>query len=416
MKTHEIREQKAAKVAEMRALLAAADTEKRNLNEAEKAKFDSIKKEIADLEEQEARAAYFAEVERRAQGEPVEKSLSALEGRVSLLDAIAAQVENRSLTGALAEYNAEKAREGVTARRGGVLVPSSLFEKRTTQDTTTQSKITPDDYRADQFIGLFRNSMVMRSLGARVLSGLRGDVVIPKQTGASTAYWVAEGDSLTESNPTFDTIKLTPKHVGALASMSRQLLQQANPSIEQLVRDDFIQVIGLAIDKAMIHGLAANDEPVGILNTSGIQTGSLATLDWEAVIALLEKLALQNLTPNAMITHPAVATVLRTTLKDSVAGAEYLMQGGSMAGVPVNVTNQLDAKVTAGPPDVTTGRLILGDFSQMIVGEWGSAEILANPYAPTYYEAGAVQLRIMATMDMVVRNPKAFVSVDDIGL
>lgn len=409
-KTHEIREQKAAKVAEMRALLAGEQTPESTQ------RFDALKAEVEKLEADEARAQFVAEVERRAQGEPVDKSLSALEGRVTLLDAINAQVENRAVSGALAEYNQERARQGVTARRGGVLVPSSLFEKRTTQDTTTQAKIVPDDYRADQFIGLFRNSMVMRSLGARVLSGLRGDTVIPKQTGASTAYWVAEGDSLTESNPTFDTIKMTPKHVGALSSVSRQLLQQANPSIEQLIRDDFTAVIGLAIDKAMIHGLAANDEPVGILNTTGIQTGSLATLDWEAVIALLEKLALQNLTPNAMITHPAVATVLRTTLKDSVAGAEYLMQGGSMAGVPVNVTNQLDAKVTAGPPAVTTGRLILGDFSQMIVGEWGSAEILANPYAPTYYEAGAIQLRIMATMDMVVRNPKAFVSVDDIGL
>lgn len=410
MKTHEIREAKAAKVAEMRTLLAGEQTPESTQ------RFDALKAEVEKLEADEARSAYLAEVERRAQGEPVDKSLNQLESRVTLLDAINAQVENRAVTGALAEYNQERARQGVTARRGGVLVPSSLFEKRTTQDTTTQSKIVPDDYRADQFIGLFRNSMVMRSLGARVLSGLRGDVVIPKQTGASAAYWLAEGDSLTESNPTFDTIKMTPKHVGALASMSRQLLQQANPSIEQLVRDDFVSVIGLAIDKAMIHGLAANDEPVGILNTTGIQTGSLATLDWEAVIALLEKLALQNLTPNAMITHPAVATALRTTLKDSVAGAEYLMQGGNMAGVPVNVTNQLDAKVTAGPPAVTTGRLILGDFSQMIVGEWGSAEILANPYAPTYYEAGAVQLRIMATMDMVVRNPKAFVSVDDIGL
>lgn len=412
MTLSEIREARAAKVAEMRKLLNTADTEKRSLNDGEKAAFDKLKAEIESLEADEARAQYIAEVERRATGEPVDKSMTALEKRVSLTDAILAQVENRSLTGALAEYNAEKAREGVAARRGGVLVPSSLFEQRTTQTTTTQSNIVPDDFRADQFIGLFRNSMVMRSLGARVLSGLRGDVVIPRQTASSSAYWVAEGDSLTESNPTFDTIKLSPKHVGALASMSRQLLQQANPSIEQLIRDDFVSVIGLAIDKAMLHGLAANDEPVGILNTSGIQTGSLATLDWEAVIALLEKLALENMTPNAMVTHPAVATLLRTTLKDSVAGAEYLMQGGTVAGIPANVTNQLEAKT--GTPD--TGRLILGDFSQMIVGEWGSAEILANPYAAGYYEKGDIQLRILATMDMVVRNPKAFVSVDDITL
>lgn len=406
MKLHEIREARAAKVAEMRSLTEG------DMTAEKKAKFDSLKAEVVSLEADEQRALFVEEAERRSMGAPADKQAADLEKRISVTEAVLAQVEQRGLTGALAEYNQEQKRIGITARHGGVLVPNSVFEKRTTMDTTGAAKITPDDYRGDQFIGLFRNSMVMRTLGARILSGLRGDTIIPKQTGASSAYWLAEGDSLTESNPTFDNIKLTPKHVGALASVSRQLLQQANPSIEQLIRDDFVNVIGLAIDKAMIHGAAANDEPVGVLNVTGIQTGNLATLDWETVLALLEKLALENVSPNAIITHPVVATILQSTLKDSVAGAEYLMQAGRMAGLPVNVTNQLAAK--AGTPD--KGRLIVGDFSQLIVGEWGSAEILANPYAAGYYEAGAIQLRILATMDMVCRNPKAFVAVEDIGL
>ena len=408
MKTHEIREAIAAKVAEMRALLDANKT----LTADQQTAFDKLKAEVQALEAAEKRQQFIDDMERRTAGEPVDQAARELESRVSLVDAITAQVENRALTGALAEFNQEQRNLGVTARRGGVLVPSSIFEQRATQTTTSQGSVVPDDYRADQFIGLLRNAMVMRSLGARVLTGLRGDVVIPKQTGASTAYWVAEGDSLTESNPTFSTVKLSPKHVGALSSVSRQLLQQANPSIEALIRDDFVSVIGLAIDKAMLHGLAANDEPVGILNTVGIQTASLATLDWDAVVAMLEKLALENVTANAIITHAKAATALQTTLKDSVAGAEYLMQGGRMADLPVNVTNQLDAK--AGTP--ATGRVLAGDFSQLVVGEWGTAEILANPYAAGYYEKGDIQLRIMATMDMVVRNPKAFVLADDLGL
>lgn len=406
MKPYEIRELRALKIAEMRSL---ADGE---MNAEKKSRFDALKAEVVALEQDEARAQFLEDAERRSMAAPADKQAADLEKRISVTEAVLAQVEQRGLTGALAEFNAEQKRQGITARHGGVLVPNSVFEKRTTMDTTGAAKITPDDYRGDQIIGLFRNSMVMRTLGARVLSGLRGDTIIPKQTGASSAYWLAEGDALTESNPTFDNIKLQPKHVGALASVSRQLLQQANPSIEQLIRDDFVNVIGLAIDKAMIHGAAANDEPVGVLNVTGIQTGSLATLDWEAVLAVLEKLALENITPNAIITHPTVATILQSTLKDAVAGAEYLMQAGRMAGLPVNVTNQLAAKT--GTPN--TGRLIVGDFSQLIVGEWGSAEILANPYAAGYYEAGAIQLRILATMDMVCRNPKAFVAVDDIAL
>lgn len=413
MNLQAIREQRAGHVAEMRAMLAKAEGEKRSLSADEQTKFDALKAQITDLESQEARAQFLIEAERRMMGTPAgDRSLADLESRVTLTEAILAQVENRSPTGALAEYNAEQARRGVTAQRGGVLVPTSCFERRTTMTTTGHAKIVPDDYAADQFVGLFRNSMVMRSLGARVLTGLRGDTVIPKQATASTAYWVAEGAALTESNPTFDSVKLTPKHVGALSAVSRQLLQQANPSIEELIRDDFVQVIGLAIDKAMLHGAAANDEPTGILNAAGIETSSLATLTWAAIVGMLEKLALQNVTPNAVITHAKAATKLQTTLKDATAGAEYLMQAGRVAGLPAHVTNQLDAKT--GSP--ATGRVLVGDFSQIVVGEWGSATVLANPYATGYYEKGDVQLRIMATMDMVVRNPKAFVLAEDLTI
>lgn len=406
MNLNAIREARTKKVAEARSLAQGEMTAE------QVAAFDKLKSEIVALEQDEARAQFLADMERRSTGAPVDKAVSQLEKRVSLIDAINAQVEGSSLTGALAEFNQEQKRSGITPTRGGVLVPSSVFEQRATQTTTTQAKIVPDDYRADQFVGLFRNALVMRSLGARVLSGLRGDVVIPRQTSASTAHWIGEGDGLTESSAAFDNIKLAPKHVGALSSVSRQLLQQSNPSIEQLIRDDFVRVIGLAIDKAMLHGLAANDEPTGIINTAGIQTASLATLSWAAIVAMVEKLGLENIVPNAIVTHAKAATKLQTTLKAASAGAEYLMQGGTMAGLPVSVTNQIDQK--AGTP--ATGRVLLGDFSQLMVGEWGSAEILANPYAATYYEAGAVQLRILATMDMAVRNPKAFVLADDVAL
>lgn len=404
---HAIREARSQKVNEARSLLASMPV----LTPEGQAKFDSIKAEIVSLEGQEARAQFVEEAERRSMGTPVHKSEAALEGRVNVLDAIAAQIENRSVTGALAEFQAEAKRNGITARNGGILVPTSIFEKRATMTTTGAAAVVPDDYRADQFIGLLRNSLIVRSLGARVLTGLKGDTVIPKATGAATAYWLNEGDALTESSTTYSSIKLEPKTVGALTAFSRQLALQSNPSIESLLRDDISAVVGLAVDKALLHGTAAAKQPVGILNVVGIQTGSLA-LSWAAIVALLEKLGLENITPNAVLTHAKAATKLQTTLKDPVAGGEYLMQGGRVAGLPAYVTNQLEAKT--GTPD--KGRVLVGDFSQMVIGEWGATEVLANPYAAGYYEKGDVQLRIMHTMDAVVRHPKAFVLAEDMGL
>ena len=405
---HAIREQRSQKVNEARSLLAASP----QLNAEGQAKFDKLKSEITALEADEQRAQFVEEAERRSLGAPVHKSEAALEGRVNVLDAIAAQIENRSVTGALAEFQAEAKRNGITARNGGILVPTSIFEKRATMTTTGAAAVVPDDYRADQFIGLLRNSLIVRSLGARVLTGLKGDTVIPKATGAATAYWLNEGDALTESGTTYSSIKLEPKTVGALTAFSRNLALQSNPSIESLLRDDISAVVGLAVDKALLHGTAAAKQPVGILNVSGIQTASLATLTWAGIMTMLEKLGLENITPNAALTHPKVATKLRSILTADGLPGWLLDDNGRLAGIPTSVTNQLDAK--AGSP--ATGRLIVGDFSQIVVGEWGVTEILANPYATGYYEKGDVQLRIMHTMDAVVRHPKAFVVADDLSI
>ena len=49
----------------------------------------------------------------------------------------------------------------------------------------------PTDYRPDQYIEPFRNSLLARRLGVRVLSGLSGNVSIPKHGTGMTVGWVA---------------------------------------------------------------------------------------------------------------------------------------------------------------------------------------------------------------------------------
>ena len=402
-----IRETRAQKVSEARSLLNSANGG--NLTPEAQSKFDAIKAEITSLESQEARAQFIEDAERRSLGAPVDKARNELEGRISVVEAIAAHAEQRSLSGALAEYNQEQKRQGVQAK--GVLIPASLFnETRAAQTTTTAAGIVPDDFRADQFVGLLRNSMVVRSLGARVLPNLRGDVVIPRQASASTAQWLAEGDALSDTGLTFNNITLTPRHVGAITELSRQLLQQSNPSIEQLVRDDFIQVVSLAIDKALIHGDGVK-QPKGLL-TAATGTGTLATLSWATVLTVLQGLALKNVTPNAWLTHPKVATKLRSMLTADGLPGWMLDDKGNLAGVPVAVTNQMTEKAGSPPK----GRMIVGDFTEMIVGTWGSVDVVTNPFAEGPFSRGAVQVRILTTCDMVPRREDAFIVIDDLAL
>lgn len=402
--THEIKEQKAAAVQEMRSLVEKAQAEKRSLGSDEVAKFEALKTRVTDLEGQEARASFLADAERRMIGTPVDKSQADLESNVSLLEVLRAGMEGRSLTGAAAEYSKETERR--TGRKaGGIYMPLSTLEKRV-NTTSTAGDLVATEHRPDLFIEPFRNKLLARKLGARVITGLQGDVSIPGYGSGVSSGWVAENGSLSLSGMTFNGKTLTPKHVGSLAEMSRQLIQQSSPGIEQLLRDDMAFALAQAIDSALIKGGGAN-EPTGILSTPGIQSADLATLNYAGILAMLELSEMQNSDAGSWLTSPQVMAKLRGTLKSASAGAAYLTEGGRLADLPIVSTKQV-------PLAAGAGQLILGDFSQVILGIWSELDILVNPYDSVAYARGGVLVRAMATCDIAIRHPESFVVANDV--
>lgn len=410
MNLQAIREQRAGHVAEMRNILAKAEGEKRSLTADEQTKFDALKAQITDLESQEARAQFLIEAERRMMGTPAgggDRSLADLQSRVSVLDVIRAQTEGRSLDGAAREYHAETERR--TGRKAqGVFVPMTAIEQRVST-TTGAAEIVPTDHRPDQYIGPLRNALLARRLGVRVLSGLSGNLSIPKHQTSLTAGWVAENAALTPSDMAFDTVTLAPKHAGGLTELSRQLIQQSSPDVEQLVRDDLAAIIAQAIDSALILGGGAN-EPDGVLSSTP-QTSSLATLSWANVLALLQKLDIVNAPAANIVASMKVKAKVAGTLKVSGdAGAGFIYQDGRIADLPAFFSLQVPEK--SGSPN--TGRLIAGDWSQVLLGIWSEIDLLVNPYESTAFTKGNVQVRAMSTVDVAVRHANAFVVADDL--
>lgn len=412
MSLAQIRETRAAKVAEMRQMLNTAQGEKRSLNPAEQSAFDSLKIAVTDLEGQETRATFLEEAERRALGSPVgDKSLNALHNSVNVLDVIRAQMEGRALSGAALESHQESERR--TGRKAqGVFVPMAALESRAANTTLTAPELVATNNRADLYIEPFRNSLLARKLGVRVLSNLTGNVSIPKYATGNSAGWVAENAALTASNAmTFDSVTLAPKHAGGVTEMSRQLIQQSSPDIEQLVRGDLSYLLAQAIDSALIKGGGTN-EPTGVLSTVGIQTASLATLSWANILAMLQKLDISNASAANILASMRVKSKLQGTLKNAASGAGYLMEVGRVADLPAYFSNQVPELV--GTPN--KGRVIAGDWSQAMLGIWSEIDILVNPYAETAYNKGNVLVRAMSTVDIAVRHPEAFVAADDIAI
>ena len=406
----EIREARAAKIIEMRAILAKAEAEKRSLTPAEQTAFDGTKASVTDLEAQEARAQFLEDAERRSLGQSVgDRQAESLERQVNVVEVIRAGMEGRALTGAAAEYQAETERR--TGRKAqGVFVPMRALESRSVNTTGTASQIVPTEHRPQDFIEPFRNSLLARRLGVRVLSGLTGNVSIPKYGSGNTTGWVAENAALPGGGMAFDSVTLSPKHAGGITEMSRQLIQQSSPDVEKLIRDDLSYLLAQAIDGAIIKGGGTN-EPKGIMSTTGVQAGSLSGYDWPAICGMVEKLELANVDATSANWLVSVKSKTMLSSKQTTTAANaMLMENGKIAGINAYATNQLPNKSSI------LGRVLLGDFSQVLLGIWSEIDILVNPFDSTAYARGGVLVRAMSTCDIALRHPEAFVLAEDLTI
>jgi len=252
------------------------------------------------------------------------------------------------------------------------------------------------------FIEMLRNRSVAFRMGARRLSGLQGNVTIPRQSAAATAVWLAnEASTLTESQQTFVQLALTPKNVGAYTEISRQLLLQSSPGAEGIVTDDLAQVTAVAVDLAALEGSGAGGQPTGISNTAGIGSVTGTSLAAAGIIEFMSDVAASNVMPArpGYVTTPAVAALLMVRPELPTTGTTRLWTGnlfdGALFGIPAMSSNQ-----------PTAATMVFGDWQELVIAEWGVLEVEVNPFAN--FQAGIIGVRAIYSLDVGVRRPFAF--------
>ena len=198
MKLAALREARAASIQQMKDLVDRASKEGRDLSADETKLFDNLKLEERGLSDKIDRAEYLAETERRAAGTPVSDNAAAdfdkLAGSVSVVKVIRSQMEGRTLDGIEREY-AQEAERRSGRKAQGVFIPMQALERRA-NDTTSAPEIVGTQHRPQDYIGALRNRLLARRLGVRVLTGLQGDVSVPKYGSSLSLGWVAEGGAV----------------------------------------------------------------------------------------------------------------------------------------------------------------------------------------------------------------------------
>ena len=294
---------------------------------------------------------------------------------------------------------------------------------QTGQDTLG-GNLVDTELRSSEFIDALRNRAMISRLGARMLSGLQGNLDIPRQSGVTTTYWVAEGGTITESNLTIDLISMRPRDLTCLTSVTRRMLMQGSLDVEALIRFDMLQQMALGIDLAAISGTGISNQPLGILNYPGVNSVAIGANGgapaWSHLVQLETEIAVDNADDGTCyyLTNARTRGKLKTTAK--VTGQDVFLwtdspteKGmGMINGYGAAVSNQVPSNGTKGSGS-SLSSIIFGDFSQLLIGEWGVLEIMPNPYGQGY-PSGSVQIRTMVTVDVVPRRPQYFAVITDV--
>jgi len=329
-----------------------------------------------------------------------------------------------------AEFEREVSRataEKIKREPRGIFVPYDVLtiDVGTRRDLTKSGdggNLVATELVTGEFIELLRNAMMVRKLGARVLSGLVGDVAIPKQTGGATAYWVTEGNAPSESQQTFAQLALTPKTVGAFTDISRKLLLQSSMDVEQLVREDLATVLALAIDYATIAGTGSGGQPTGVINTSGIGVVAIGSdggaPTYTHILNLWKTVAQNNAATGRLgwLTNAIMIAKLASTEKFSGTGKTVIedLPGPdgmtTMLGVPCAMSNQVPSNLTKGSSNDCSA-IIFGNWRDLVIAEWGALDLLVDPY--TGGTAGTVRVRVLQDVDIGIRHVESFAAILD---
>lgn len=449
----ELRNQRAQKLEDAQKLMDTADGAKRGLTAEERGQFDSLMKDAETIAGDITRHEQLAESRRQAAGKDVTGAELGMEDKevrrfsvVRLINHLAnpqderarkdaafeieacqeaAKVQGRSARGVIVPSETGLA-PGVMARleREGrsMLVPVEVLSRRdlTVGNPASAGNLVANELLSGSFIDQLVNRLALSQLGITTLSGLVGNIAIPRKTGAAQTYWLSENADVTPGTPSVGQVPLTPKTIGALTDYSRALMLQSSISAEAFVRADLGRQLALGIDLAGIFGSGQANQPLGVANQTGINIvpggANGAAPTWDHIVDLETEVAVDNadIGSLAYLTNAKVRGKLKKTKVDDGSGQfvwDRLNPNTPLNGYATTVSNQVPGNLTKGT-GTNLSAILFGNWADLVMGMWGGLDLLVDPY--TSSSSGKVRVVAFQSVDFAVRHAESFSAMKDV--
>lgn len=211
----------------------------------------------------------------------------------------------------------------------------------------------------------------------------------------------AENIAFTERDVVFDRVTLTAYTIGTEIVMSRELAADA-PNAVQVIEQTIAAKLAERLDFFGLQG-TGSAQPTGLINSSGVNTTSVGTLDYTFLLTALKEVEIDNYQPNALVLSPTSWDILRVLLVAAEANHYATAPPAIAALTPFSTNGMTD----------TDG--VIGDFTKFIIGlrQAPMIEVTTDGGNNAF---GKHQMRIKITWrgDFALANPTAFTVLDSI--
>ena len=365
----------------MNEIISNGENETRELNEDETNELAEIRTKIDTLEEE-----IKTKEEENRQITKNENKENKEVRTMNLINMINAVLEGRQFSEdevkTMAEARAEFAKSGINTR--GQIAYRGVAA---TVEGAGKEAIAEEKWNLEVAV---RNNLVATKMGADFISGLKGDISIPKYAG-SNVLWKGETATAEDGQGEFSEVMLQPKRLTATLDISKQFLLQDTVDAEAMLIRDLAAAVAEKLDET-IFGAGEGDAntPAGLF--AGVTaTKAIGDITYKDVLDLESAVEEKNGHNYMFVVNPRVKFALKGT--QTANGLQMVYAG-----------NEIDGYKTISSNSVVEKGAICMDPRELVIGQWGGYDITVDPY--TKAADGQVRLVINAYFDAKLRGDK----------
>lgn len=304
----------------------------------------------------------------------------------------------------------------------------------TTTNPTWAQPLVPIEVGLGDFLEFLRPKTIIGQFGTGNIPslgsiGFRTPIIT--QTTGGAGYWVGEGLAKPETKFDFVKTSLSPLKVANIAVVTMELIRDSNPSAERIIRDQLVAALRERLDRDFIDpakAAVANVSPASITNgvVAIVSSGTTADAIRNDIQALFDTFIAANNDPmDAVFIMSAKTANALTSIYNPLGQPEFpgvSVMGGTLAGLPVIVSQYVPTYAGTAPPPVGSGYIFLINASQILLADEGGFTVdmsqeatltnddaPANPAVATFslWQNNCVGFRAERTINWIKARPSA---------